>query len=176
MKSWILGLLIAVFLGALSTGVMPYAPTCMAKDQPEVTTDSGVRLIEFQNAQDWGFRAEWFKDFDCESTSFIYNEDAESTVTDGEIDTSFIYDKGNILVGIDTFGTGTLTVRIEGKTSGSSAWALITQATYTAVTAIRDSFPITSYWNKVRTGIKMDGVGSVENIDIDGEFVTQKKQ
>lgn len=172
MKKWITGLLIAVFLG-----IMPCASTCMALDQPEVTTDSGVLLTEFSNlGKDWGFRVKWFEDFDCESTSFIYNEAAGTSTTAGEVDTSFIYDKGNILVGIDTHGTGTTTIRIEGKTSAASAWALIVQKTYTAVTAIRDSFPITSYWNRVRIGLKVSATGSVDNIDIDGEFVTQDKK
>ena len=172
MKKWIAGLLIVV-----SLGVMSFADICQALDQPEVTTDSGVLLTEFSNlGKDWGFRVKWFEDFDCESTDFIYNPDAGTSTTSGEVDTSFVYDKGNILVGIDTHGTGTTTIRIEGKTSAASAWALIVQKTYTAITTIRDSFPITSYWNKVRTGLKVSATGSVDNIDIDGEFITQDKK
>jgi hypothetical protein len=171
MKSWILGLLIAVFLG-----VMSCAGICQALDQPEVTTDSGVRLIEFQNAQDWGFRAEWFDNYDAENTSFFdYNDTGGTSTTHGEVDTSFIYDKGNIQVSIPTFGTGTVTIRAEGKTLGSSIWAEIFTKAYTAATTIAESFPITTYYNKVRVGVKVTG-SAVDAVNVDAEFITQKKQ
>lgn len=119
--------------------------------------------------------AEWFTDYDPDGTStYIYNESAGTSTTSGEFNTEFVFDKANISIYIDTFGTaGTLTVRIEGKTR-DGAWQEILTQPYTAAQTIAESFPIVTYFDSIRVGILVTDV-AVDNVTIEGDFLTIKR-
>lgn len=117
--------------------------------------------------------AEWFQGYDPDSTSFVYNESDESIFTSGELDTSFIFDKGNVIVSVPTYGGSLMTIRIEGKTEDATVWATVIEQEYDAATTIAEGFPITSYWDAVRIGVKVAGT-AVDSLTIEADFMTQK--
>lgn len=134
---------------------------------------NGVDVTTYNFDKVFKIHAEWFTAYDPEDTvNYVYNESAGTATTSGELDTSFIFDKGNISVYIPTHGTGTTTLRLEGKTK-DGAWMNIITKTYTAAMTIAESFPIVSYWDAVRAGLKVSG-SAVDSVTIEGDFIQVK--
>lgn len=120
--------------------------------------------------------AEWYTAFDPVSATYIYNESGGTDVDSGELDTSFIVDKGNILVSIPTLdaGSGTITMRIEGRTKGSAVWANVYTKAYTTATTIAEVFPINSYFDAIRIGLTVTNTPFTDDVTVEGDFVVSK--
>ncbi len=137
---------------------------------------NGVDIDIDDYAAMYKIHGEWFTAFDPTSASYVYNESGETDVAAGDLDTQFIFTKGNVLVSIPTFGgsSGTITVRIEGRTKDSTVWAEIYTQAYTAATTIAEVFPINSYFDAVRVGVMVASTPSTDSVTIEGDFITQK--
>ncbi len=139
-----------------------------------VDNGNGVIVTTYDYREVLKIHAEWFTAYDPEDTvNYVYNESAGTSTTSGALDNSWIFDKGTVLVDIPTFGTGTVTVRIEGKTEGSSVWANVYTKAYTAATTIAEAFNIVSYWDQIRVGLLVTG-SAVDSVSVEADFITHK--
>lgn len=134
--------------------------------------------VTTENYRDvYKIHAEWFTAYDPENaTDYVYNESGDTSATAGELDTSWVWDKGNILVYIPTFGAATVTVRIEGKTKGSTVWSNIYTKTYNTAMTIAENFPITTYFDALRVGALVSQTLEVESLTVEGDFIKVKRK
>lgn len=162
--------LIGIIIGLIS--LLSFVSASFSADN-----GNGVDVTIYDYNAVYKVHAEWYTAFDPISPTYIYNEAGGTAITSGELDTSFIFDKGNILVSIPTLnaGSGTITVRIEGKTKDSGVWANVYTQAYTTATTIAELFPITSYFDAIRIGLTVTNTPFTDSVTIEADFITEKE-
>lgn len=139
------------------------------------STENGVPVTTTDYTSIFRKHAEWFKASSPVNTvNYVYNEAFGTDTAAGWIDTSFIFDKGSISVGVPDVGTGTVTIRIEGRVEGGDATEIISQL-YSADTVIAQSFPITTYFTGIRVGA-LSSVGDAKSVTVEGDFINEKER
>ncbi len=120
--------------------------------------------------------ATWYTNFDPSSTTYIYNESGEATVTSGAFDDAFfILDGGTLTVFLSTLNSTSITFRVEGQNKFGNNWSEVFSKTYTSAMTIGETFPITTYFDNIRVGLIVVGDAADDDISITVDFLTKER-
>jgi TRAP-type uncharacterized transport system substrate-binding protein len=151
-----------LFVVAIFTGAV------FAQEQP-ARQENGVTVYDYRTADEVGRRVEFFTDFDPSSTTFIYNEAGEATITSGSVNIEGLIDKGLIQISAPTLGSTSMTIDIEGRNKKSSTWGIIFPKVFTAATTKDLVINVLEDIDAVRVAIKIATDGT-DVVSVYGKF------
>ena len=120
-------------------------------------------------------RITWFAAYnvgDDTGTSYDYNSSQEAGEEAGVVEARRFDQKKTIIIGVDTLGSASIDVRIEGRIGGR--WGEIVTLNFDAATTIDHIVNVVEQVDDIRVGVKANTPGT-DSVTIRGAFLGSQR-